>query len=166
MRDTKTPPATITGELTPDPAPRREPSSHLPVDLASDRDNAPEDWELTAPEPAQPDLRQRLAAELHRIADDIVRLELPLGECCGASFRPGVMDSRADLDRWAAYLDSPVVVDRNSIPHFDAKIPLGASPYLRVLAVGSQGPKEELSEVERLRAELAALKAELAGGAR
>ncbi|MFI6819769.1 hypothetical protein ACIBJE_02305 [Micromonospora sp. NPDC050187] len=49
---------------------------------------------------AETTVRQRLAAELHRLADDIVRLELPVGAHARLSL--GVLDSRADLERLRA----------------------------------------------------------------
>ncbi|MFE7868809.1 hypothetical protein ACFUYE_00455 [Micromonospora humida] len=104
-------------------------------------------------------VRDRLAAELHRIADDIVRLDLPVGRNNGLGV--GVLDSRADLDRWAAYLGSAVQVDSNGIPHVAHDLRLG--DQYEELAVTAQTNRDPRSEVERLRAENAELLARLGG---
>ncbi|WP_435233325.1 hypothetical protein [Micromonospora aurantiaca (nom. illeg.)] len=49
-------------------------------------------------------LRERLAAELHRLADDIVNLKLPVARLMSARLSVGVLENRADLERWATYL--------------------------------------------------------------
>lgn len=119
----------------------------------------------TPQEPAEPDLRQRFAAELHRIADDIVRLELPLAETMSGSLRLGVLDSRADLERWAEYLGSTVKADpASNIPNTDHRILLDGRPYGAWLTVAAQIPPEGPSELEQMRARVAELEARLAEG--
>ncbi|MFY1588953.1 hypothetical protein ACN267_31185 [Micromonospora sp. WMMD734] len=104
-------------------------------------------------------VRDRLAAELHRIADDLVRLDLPVGRNNGLGV--GVLDSRADLDRWAAYLGSAVQVDNNGIPHVDHPVRLG--DQYEELAVTAQTNRDPRGELERLRARVAELEAQQGG---
>ncbi|MEU4777501.1 hypothetical protein [Micromonospora sp. NPDC023633] len=113
------------------------------------------------------DLRDRLAAELHRIADDIVRLELPLKDTLSSTLNLGVLHSRADLERWAEYLGSAIKVDSaNSIPFTTHRILLDGQKYGAWLDVRAQTKAEpQESELERLRAEVAELRA-AQGGAR
>lgn len=120
-----------------------------------------------APEPtgerakliAESDSRQRLAAELHRIADDIAHTDLPLGEHITASLHLGVVKNRADLDRWASRLGSPVRVSDDDIPAIRHRIRLGGMEDLRISV---QSRRESRSELERLRARIAELEAKLA----
>ncbi|MGW1059314.1 hypothetical protein [Micromonospora rubida] len=114
--------------------------------------------------PAEPTVRERLAAELHRIAEAIVREDLPLPDgYMRADLHLGILDSRADLDRWADYLGSPAKVNpANSIPSIKRAIKLGTRATLRV---GLQADADPRSEVEILRAEVAELRAQQAGGA-
>lgn len=110
-------------------------------------------------------LRGRFAAELHRIADDIVRLELPVGSY--PSLRLGVLDSRTDLKRWAEYLGTAIdASDGTGIPSVTASITLGGDDrYGPGLTVAAQSPKEQ-SEADVLRARVAELEAQIAGGTR
>lgn len=110
------------------------------------------------------DLRQRFAAELHRIADDIVRLKLPLGRY--PSLRLGVVDTRTDLETWADYLgtDGLDADDSTGIPSVTAGIRLGDGLCGPELTIAAQSPKDEMSEVERLRARVAELEAQQAEG--
>ena len=111
----------------------------------------------TEPADNAPTQRERLAAELHRLADDIVRLDLPIGFC--PSVHLGVVDSRADLERLAEYFGTALdVADSTGIPSTRRRIKLDDTFYLEVAA---QSPKEE-SETERLRAEVQALRSQLA----
>ncbi|MBM0275362.1 hypothetical protein [Micromonospora tarensis] len=74
--------------------------------------------------PTKPDVRQQLAAHLHRIADDIVSQQLPLYELLSARLSLGVLDSRADLQRWADYLGTEIAEDGgtdDNIPHIEHK---------------------------------------------
>ncbi|WP_330438788.1 hypothetical protein OHB44_27855 [Micromonospora sp. NBC_00821] len=113
--------------------------------------------------PIETDPRRRLAAELRRIALDIVTRQLPIGSF--ASLRLGVVDSRADLDPWAAYLGTTIdAPDSTDIPSVTARIELGGGKYGPELSIGIQSPKEEQSELKRLRAENALLQARLAEG--
>ena len=56
-------------------------------------------------------VREQLAAELHRIADDIVNQQLPLYDLLSARLYLGVLDTRADLQRWADYLGTEIEED-------------------------------------------------------
>ncbi|MCZ7434799.1 hypothetical protein O7598_31190 [Micromonospora sp. WMMC241] len=56
-------------------------------------------------------LRERLATELHRIAYDIVNLKLPVADLMSARLSVGVLDSRADLERWADHLGVEIEED-------------------------------------------------------
>ncbi|MEU5945102.1 hypothetical protein ABZ793_06015 [Micromonospora sp. NPDC047465] len=114
------------------------------------------------------DLRQLLAAELHRIADDIVRLELPLKDTLCSSLNLGVLDSRDDLERWAEYLGSSIEVDpANGIPFTLHRILLDGREYGAWLDVQAQTrPEPQESELARLRAEVAELRAAQGGEAR
>jgi hypothetical protein len=107
-------------------------------------------------------VRGRLAAELHRIADDIVRLDLPVGHY--SDLHLGVVADRAELERWAEYLgkglDTP---DGTGIPSVGTKVKLGDA-YGPQLSVRAQAPKEQRSETERLTARIAELEAQLAAG--
>ena len=51
--------------------------------------------------------RQAVADALHKLADDIVQKRLPLPSYT-VFFSAGVLESRADLDRWAAYIGGEV----------------------------------------------------------
>ncbi|TCB97550.1 hypothetical protein E0H26_11560 [Micromonospora zingiberis] len=117
-------------------------------------------------EPAGPQtLQHKLAAELIHLAHAVVRLDLPLGRCMNLGI--GVLDNRADLDRWAEHLGSTVEVDSNGIPHTTHSTPLPEGPYGASLNVTAQAPKDTRSEVERLRARVAELEAQQStGGAR
>ncbi|WKU03720.1 hypothetical protein [Micromonospora sp. HUAS LYJ1] len=102
-------------------------------------------------------VRDRLTAELHRIVDDIARLDLPIADDTGLSL--GVLDNRADLDRWAAYLDSTVKVDTTSgIPHVKRTLRLGER--FEELHVRAQTHPEPRGELERLRARVAELESQ------
>jgi hypothetical protein len=117
-------------------------------------------------QPAELTVRERLAAELHRIADDIVRLKLPLDR---TQLRLGVLDSRADLERWAAYLGSEIEEDggtANNITKTEHTIRLTDDRWGPSLQIHAQIPPDGRSEVERLRARVAELEAERAGGTR
>lgn len=115
--------------------------------------------------PAEPTLQQRLADKLHRIADDIVRLDLPLGRLMSARLSPGLLDSRVDLDRWATYLGTTVNVDpSNGIPHAEHKIRFDDTTYGPWLSVMAQTHPETDAEKAALRAELEALRAQVAAG--
>lgn len=110
-------------------------------------------------EPTTPDLRLVLAAALHATADDITD-GLPIGRL--PRLHLGVVD-RAELQQWADHLDVDIVTDAGSgIPHVDALIPLSDDRYGPSLAIQVQAPPAP-SEVERLRAELAALRAQVGG---
>ncbi|MEU7771261.1 hypothetical protein AB0C44_08035 [Micromonospora taraxaci] len=114
-------------------------------------------------ESTDPDLRQRLRAELRRIADDIVTRQLPIGDY--ASLRLGVVDSRADLDPWADYFGTTIdAPDSTDIPSVTAGILLAGRRFGPELSIGVQSPKEERPELEQLRAENARLQALLAEG--
>lgn len=54
----------------------------------------------------EPELRHRVAAELRRIADDILTQQLPVGDY--TRLHLGVLSSRTDLERWATYLGSAI----------------------------------------------------------
>ncbi|MEW2474649.1 hypothetical protein AB0875_12740 [Micromonospora gifhornensis] len=115
----------------------------------------------------EPTLQQRLAAELHRIADDIVRLDLPLPDTLSASLTLGVLDSRPDLERWAAYLGSAIDEDGGSagdIPRTEHEIRMDDRPWGARLRVHAQIQPDRTSEVERLRARIAELEAQQSTG--
>ncbi|MEU5965927.1 hypothetical protein ABZ777_32380 [Micromonospora parva] len=110
---------------------------------------------------------QRLAAELRKLADDVVRLELPIGRYVNLNF--GVLSSRADLEQVAAYLGKSIVVDKsNGIPWTASRIHLDYTGYGPELQVQAQTQAEDpTTEIERLRARNAELEAQVAaGGAR
>ncbi|MGW3888922.1 hypothetical protein ACWD69_09545 [Micromonospora chokoriensis] len=119
--------------------------------------------EQPEPESGEPNLRHRLRAELHRIGDDIVTQQLPIGDY--ASLRLGVVDGRADLDPWADYLGTTIdAPDGTDIPSVTARILLEGRRFGPELTIGVQSPKEERPELEQLRAENARLQAQLAKG--
>lgn len=111
-----------------------------------------------------------LAAQLHRLADDIVRLGLPVPTCSGAtSLHLGVLDSRDELEQWADYLGSEIAPGGTdgSIPKTEAWIQLTPNRWGPTLGIHAQirpGP----SETERLAARVAELEAQIAaqGGTR
>ncbi|WP_229401946.1 hypothetical protein [Micromonospora okii] len=113
--------------------------------------------------PAELTVRERLAAELHRIAADLLREDLPLPDgYMRADLHLGILDSRADLDGWADYLGSPVKVNpANSIPSTKRAIKLGTRATLHV---GLQADPDPRSEVEQLRARVAELEAQQTTG--
>lgn len=107
---------------------------------------------------SEPTPRQRLADELHHLAEAIATTDLPIGPF--ARLGLGVVDSRADLDRWATHLGTTIDgPDCTGIPSVTARIPLSGDRFGPELTVHVQSPKEEVSELERLRAENARLKA-------
>lgn len=114
--------------------------------------------------PTEPTLRQALANKLRQIATDIVTRRLPVSK--HANLGVGVLANRGDLDQWAAYLGSNVQVDSNRIPYVESTVRLTSKQYGPILHVGAQGPQEDRSEIEQLRARVAELEAERAGGAR
>lgn len=122
------------------------------------------------PADATGDLRQRFADQLHRIADDIVRLELPLKATLSATLNLGVVNSRADLKRLAEYLGTDITMcgTNGDIPVALYRILLDGREYGPWLDVRAQSPTEPReSELERLRARNAELEAQIAaGGAR
>ncbi|MFI1197738.1 hypothetical protein ACH4T9_31380 [Micromonospora sp. NPDC020750] len=111
--------------------------------------------------PAEPTVRERLAAELRKFADAIATTDLPLPTW---QMRLGaVLKSRADLERWAAHLGESVVVNSNCIPVAEAVIPLDGMPHGPELVVALQSPQEQ-TELEAARARVAELEARLATG--
>lgn len=113
----------------------------------------------SVPAPAERDHRDRLADELHRIADAIRTRRVPAGSSTRLNL--GVIDSRSDLEQLAAYLGTTVEVDdRNNIPHIRAVQRLAGEQYRADLTIVAQTHPEQ-SEVERLRAENARLAAAL-----
>jgi hypothetical protein len=143
-------------------------AANVPVTALRRKANCPEcvpDAEV-APSTEQT-LQQALAAELHRIADDIVRLNLPLKDTMCGGLSLGALASRADLERWADYLGTAIEVNSaNDIPSVRHRVLLDGGPYGAWLDVHAQINPEGPSEVERLRAEVAELRAQVAGGAR
>lgn len=110
--------------------------------------------------PTETHLRQRFAAWLHRIADDIVSRELPVGTYTRLSL--GVLDSRADLERLAGYLGSEIAENggtANDIPSTEHTINFSDTRWGPQLAVHAQIRPDQPSELERLRAEVAELRA-------
>ncbi|GIJ10766.1 hypothetical protein ACFFMR_19050 [Micromonospora andamanensis] len=117
--------------------------------------------EATGPQTVQ----HKLAAELIRLARDIVRLDLPLKDTMCGELALGVLASRADLEKWAAYLGSTIDTGpANNIPVTQHRILLDGRPYGAWLTVRAQIRPDEPTEVERLRAEVAQLRAQVAGG--
>ncbi|GAB3817810.1 hypothetical protein [Micromonospora zhanjiangensis] len=112
------------------------------------------------PTPATPRLNALVAAELHRIADAIVRSALPLGQ---PQLRLGVLDSRADLERWARHFGVEIKEDGGTsrdIPKVDHEIPLTDERHGPTLFFHAQIQPDRLFEVERLRARVAELEAQ------
>jgi hypothetical protein len=121
---------------------------------------------LTAPAPAVDERpatpKSLLAAALRRLADDIEQHNLPTPTF--AIRLGGCVDTRADVQRWADHFGVEIKMggtERN-IPVAERSMKVGSG---RDLTVSFQGPSEPVvNRVAELEAELAALRAQVAGG--
>lgn len=93
------------------------------------------------PDATELTVRERLAAKLHRIADDLVRLDLPVHDRAFARLNIGVLATRAELERWTEYLGSAVEIDRSGIQFTAHRIPLDDLQYGAELTVQAQVTK-------------------------
>lgn len=123
---------TATRVLTGTPAPLVYPAAE-PVELATPEQVA---------EAGAVSRREVFAAELRRLADDIVRLRLPLPEY-GVDFR-GCLGDGAELERWAEYLNVSARVNgaADRIPSVDAELGRGPGWYGSLLDVHMQSRTE------------------------
>jgi hypothetical protein len=88
--------------------------------------------------------RAALAEALHSLADDIIEQRLPL-PVHNVYFSAGVLGSRADLDRWAAYLGAEVrggTAD-DPIPGVDGERPVAGRMVLTIHAQTPSEPKPQ-----------------------
>jgi hypothetical protein len=111
--------------------------------------------------PATP--KSLLAAALRRLADDIEQHNLPIPTF--ALHLSGCVESRSDVERWADHLGVKVEMGgtQYNIPVAEQRIPVAGDRYL---TVAFQGPSEpHVDRVAELEAEVAALRAQVAGGA-